>query len=226
MFVCLPASAPAVSPAKFTGAISGVVTDGTGVPQMGAAVLLYNRQERFFQRVFTDERGKFAFPDLVPDLYSVHVTLSSFIPAVKKNIMVQPGMRSLLNVSLATLFSSIQMVYSTQDATALMTEDWKWVLRTASSTRPVLRLLPRIGPAEEASRTHVALFSDTRGILKLSAGDSGDTTTFAASPDLGTEFAVATSLHGGNQLQVSGKVGYAPTGGMPTAAFRTKFTRE
>jgi len=226
MLVCLPQPALPVSPAKQTGAISGTVKDGTGVPQMGAAVLLYDRQERFFQKVFTDDRGRFSFPDLVPSLYSVHVTLTSFIPAIKKNIMVEPGVRSLLNVNLATLFSSIQMVYSQQEATAFMSDDWKWVLRSASSTRPVMRLLPRIGLDPDPTRTRTAFFSDTRGMLKLAAGDGSDAPTFANGPDLGTEFAVATSLRGSSQLLVSGKVGYAPTGGTPTAAFRTKFSRD
>lgn len=41
-----PQAAFAVSPMRLSGAISGLVTDSTGVPQMGAAVLLFNRQDR------------------------------------------------------------------------------------------------------------------------------------------------------------------------------------
>ena len=36
-------------PSSFSGAITGFVTDAAGVPQMGATVLLFNRQERQFR---------------------------------------------------------------------------------------------------------------------------------------------------------------------------------
>ncbi len=228
----VPSPSYAVSPARLTGAISGIVTDNTGSPQMGAAVLLFNRQDRFFQRVLTDERGRFSFPGLVPDLYAVHVTLVSFIPAIKKNILVQPGIRSMLNVSMAGLFSSIQLVTLSADSASFMTDEWKWVLRTASSTRPVLRFLPRFGgPAGQVAGAmddpvvRRAWFSDTRGLVKLSAGDGANINTFAAGPDLGTEFAVASTFLGRNQVQVSGKLGYGAQGGTPSGAIRTRFSR-
>ncbi len=40
----------AATPLRMAGAITGFVTDAAGVPQMGAAVLLFNRQERQFER--------------------------------------------------------------------------------------------------------------------------------------------------------------------------------
>jgi hypothetical protein len=125
------------TPAKLAGAITGFVTDAAGVPQMGAAVFLFNRQERQFERAITDERGVFKFLGLAPDLYSVKVTLASFVPALKKGIQVQPGMASVLNVNLNTLFSSIQFAYPPIDSGSLMTDEWKWVLRSAGPTRPV-----------------------------------------------------------------------------------------
>ena len=63
-----------------------------------------------YQRALTDDRGAFIFAGLLPDLYSIRVSLASFVPAIRGNIVVQPGMRSVLNVSLATLFSTIQLV--------------------------------------------------------------------------------------------------------------------
>src|ERR1017187_4224893 len=105
--VCLAAASPvsgAVS-VRLSGAIAGSVTNGDGVPQMGALVMLFNREDGLSQKMFTDEKGNFAFPSLLPDIYSIRVTLASFMPAIKSNILVQPGMRSVLNVSLAALFS-------------------------------------------------------------------------------------------------------------------------
>src|SRR5947209_2818115 len=98
-----PAMSRAASIPRLSGEIAGMVTDTSGIPQMGATVLLYNRQERLYQRALTNERGTFTFASLLPDLYSVRVSLSSFVPAIRGNISVEPGMRSVLNVSLATL---------------------------------------------------------------------------------------------------------------------------
>src|ERR1039457_5392665 len=178
--VCLAAASPvsgAVS-VRLSGAIAGSVTSGDGVPQMGATVMLFNRQEGLARKVFTDEKGIFVFPGLLPDVYSIRVTLASFVPAIKNNILVQPGMRSVLNVSMATLFSSIHLMYPSEHP-SFTTDDWKWVLRTAASTRPVMRMLPRIpgydsahgDPANDGDMPRRAAFSDTRGLLMFSAGD-------------------------------------------------------
>jgi hypothetical protein len=222
--VCLAAAGPvsgAVS-VRLSGAIAGSVTNGDGVPQMGAAVMLFNRQDGLSHKVFTDEKGNFAFPGLFPDLYSIRVTLASFVPAIRNNILVQPGMRSVLNVSLATLFSSIHLVYPTEHP-AFMSDDWKWVLRTASSTRPVMRLLP--GAAADEDKPHRTVFSDTRGLLMFSAGDGSLVAGFGSSADMGTAFALATSLFGSNQFQFAGNVGSGAQSGIPSAAFRTTYSR-
>lgn len=220
-------TARAATPLTLSGAITGSVTDTLGVPQMGATVILYNRQERQFEKALTNERGGFTFMGLFPDLYSVKVTLATFLPAMKKNILVQPGMRSVLNVNLSTLFSSIQLSYPAIENGGIMTDDWKWVLRSASPTRPVLRFnsdaLARDTTVRTTTRT--AAFTDTRGILRVSAGDGPLVTGIGNEADLGTAFALATSLYGNNTLQVSGNVGYGSQTGVPTAAFRTSYSR-
>src|SRR5207253_8324508 len=136
---------------------------------MGAILCVVNRQERTFEKILTDERGAFNFVGLFPDLYSVKVTLATFVPALKRNILVQPGMRSMLNVNLNTLFSNIQFVYPPLENGSLMSDEWKWVLRSASPARPVLRFngdaLARDQSSSSSART--AIFSGTRGLLKV-----------------------------------------------------------
>lgn len=216
-----PGISEAASPLKLSGAITGVVTDTFGVPQMGATVILYNRLDRLSEKVVTDEHGEFRFVALFPDLYSVRVTLATFIPAFRQGILVQPGMRSILNVNLSALFSTIQFAYPPIENGNLMTDDWKWMLRSAAATRPVLRFREQTPVAAP----HVNAFSDTRGILKVSAGEGGLVTGVGNEADLGTAFALATSLYGNNVLQVSGNVGYGSQTGVPTAAFRTSYSR-
>ena len=239
--VCLvPSAFPATNPLKLSGAIAGIVTDPSGIPQMGASVVLYNRQERIFEKSLTDERGTFRFISLFPDVYSIKVTLAAFVPALKKNILVQPGMRSMLNVNLSTLFSNIQFAYPPLENGSLMSDEWKWVLRSGSPTRPVLRFTgdalakdttasggarSNTGSAARSNQEHTSVFSGTRGILKVSAGEGPVVTGIGNEADMGTAFALATSLYGNNMLQVSGNVGYGSQTGAPTASFRTSYSR-
>jgi hypothetical protein len=217
--------APAASPLQLSGAITGVVTDAMGIPQMGATVMLYTRQDRMSEKVATNDRGEFRFVGLFPNLYSIRVTLATYLPAFRQNILVQPGMRSVLNVNLSGVFSTIQFSHPSLEGGALMTDDWKWVLRSASATRPVLRFLDKTLDPDAPPTHHSAAFSDTRGILKVSAGEGGLLTSTGNEADLGTAFALATSLYGNNVFQVSGNVGYGSQTGVPTAAFRTSYSR-
>ncbi len=223
----LTLSAPAALPApasKLSGSIAGYVRSVSGVPQMGATVLLFNRSERMIQQALTNERGIFGFEALKPDTYSIRISLASFMPAAKHSILVQPGMQSLLYVDLASVLSSIELVYATPGQGALMSDDWKWTLKGSAATRAVLRALPD-GSTSDSSQP-AGLFSETRGLLNVSAGDPGSLGSTSAQADLGTAFAVATSFLGRNQLQVSGNVGYNQGETMSSAGFRTSYSRD
>src|SRR5689334_24471724 len=76
---------------RFSGDLSGLVSDVTGHPQAGAVVQLFNKQDRLLQRVATDAEGNFSFDDLLPDLYSIRITFANFFPATKDHISVKPG---------------------------------------------------------------------------------------------------------------------------------------
>src|SRR5436190_2807678 len=161
--------ATAASPARLTGSIAGEVRSPAGIAQMGATVVLLNRYDRVLRQALTNDKGAFIFDSLLPDFYAVRVSLSSFVPALKRNISVQPGLQSLLTINLATVLSSIEVVYTAPPPGALMTDDWKWVLRSSQGTRPVLRYSDVVyrEPRPEVSRSNV--FSDTRGLVRLSA---------------------------------------------------------
>ena len=201
---------------------------------MGASVFLFNRSERLMKSAMTNERGVFGFGLLTPDLYSVRVSLTSFVPAVKQKIAVQPGMQSLLYVNLASVLSSIELVYAKPGEGALMSDDWKWVLKESASTRPVLRVLPgasgsdqdQDNPNQSGESSPVSAFSDTRGLFNLSAGDAGSLGSSSSQSDLGTAFALATSVFGHNMVQLSGNLGYSAHTGLPAAGFRTSYSHD
>ena len=221
---CLASQGFAATPLKLGGVIVGAVQSAEGVPQLGAVVQLYNRQERPVARVLSDATGRFEFVGLAPDYYSLKVTLAAFFPAIQKDILVQPGTQSLLAVHLSGFFSTIQLSYPPLENGSLITDDWKWVLRTATSTRPIMRFAGDPTNSTEDS-TRPAFFSETRGILAVSAGEGGTTTGVANQADMGTAFALATSIMGSNNLAVSGNLGYGSQTGVPAIAFRTTYSR-
>jgi hypothetical protein len=227
--VCLglPAWCGSMLSVPLSGSIAGFVRDNSGIPQMGANVFLMNRYERVIQQALTNERGIFGFASLPPgDFYSVRVSLASFVPALKHGISVQPGVQSLLYINMASVLSSVELVYAAPGDGALMSDDWKWTLKSSMDTRPVMRMLPVIQTVKPRPASRPNPFSDTRGLVELSAGDNGSIGAATAQADLGTAFALATSLYERNRLLLSGNVGYMARSGMPTAGFRTSWTRD
>jgi hypothetical protein len=216
---------------RFSGDLSGLVSDSAGRPQSGALVMLFNKQDRLLQRAATDIEGNFSFDDLLPDLYSIRITFASFFPAAKDHIQIRSGMRSLLEVNLSRVFSSIQLVATTPAPNGLMSDSWKWTLRADNSIRPILRLMPQVktvgaSNAAGGEGERCGAFSDSRGLLRISAADGAQVVNDYGEADLGTQFAFATSVYGGNRLAVTGNVGYAPMTGAPAAAIRTTYSRK
>jgi len=221
--LCSAASAASLNP--LTGQILGQVKDAAGAAQMGAGVYLYNRYDELVRKGLSNEQGRFAFDALVPDLYSIRVILASFVPAERRNISVLPNTENRLNINLTSVISSIGLTTTPASPGTLMTDDWKWVLRTSQATRPVLRFLPELAP-RGSSATHSVFtsFSNTIGVVKLSAGD-GESFARGTQQDLGTAFAIATSLASSARFQLSGNVGYAGSSVLPGAGIRTSYSR-
>lgn len=221
---CLAQAARAGGPIPLSGSIAGEVKSITGVVEMGAKVLLYDRHEQLVRQVLTNEQGRFGFAALTPDVYSIRVTLASFVPALRRNISVGAGTENLLQINLSGIFSTVDILSSASHGT-LMGDDWKWVLRASPSTRPILRFLPEASSSQGSSSSgpFPAIFSQTEGVLKVSAGDSDG--IGSSQQDLGTAFALATSIYGKSRLQLSGNLGYATNSVMPAAGFSTTYSR-
>src|ERR1700733_6757659 len=125
-----------------SGAISGYVRDGSGAPQLGAAVEILGSTAQalkaFTRKVFTDDRGFYSIASLLPGTYSVKVSAPSFLPSLREKIDVRAGAKAMVNVTLTTLFEAIQLVPL---RSPVDDDDWKWTLRSVSN-RPILRVLP------------------------------------------------------------------------------------
>jgi hypothetical protein len=225
--VAVPVAAAELRTARFSGSLVGFVRGPAGDAQMGATVYLLNKYGGLLHQTLTNERGAFGFDALHPDLYTVRVLQTSFAPVSKTGVSVIAGERAFLSVQLASLVSSIELVPPTAAMASLMSEDWKWVLRGALATRPVLRFLPDFdsGASTAQSPRRQEVFTETRGMFALIAGETGSARSASIS-DMGTAFALSTAVFGTNHVSLSGNVGYSPANGVPAAAFRTSYRRQ
>src|SRR6202047_3941772 len=133
--MAVPAWSGTVSGA-ISGAISGYVRDGSGAPQMGAAVEILGSAAQALE-VFTGHHGFYSVASLLPGTYSVKVSAPSFLPTLREKIGVRAGVKLMVNVTLTTLFEAIQLVPL---RSPMDDDDWKWTLRSVAN-RPILRVL-------------------------------------------------------------------------------------
>src|SRR5208283_2490870 len=199
------------------GAISGFVRDGSGAPQMGAAVEIMGSAAQAL-RVFTDDHGFYSVASLLPGTYSVKVTAPSFLPSLREKIGVRAGAKLMVNVTLTTLFEAIQLVPLRGQVD---NDDWKWTLRSVSN-RPILRVLEdgttAVTPYGELASDH-----ELRGSVTLLAGSPGQ--GFGSPSDVTAGFAVERALLSTGTLRLNGNVGYDSKGqGIPSAVLRTTYT--
>ncbi len=204
LFLCSSALSAADLSLPVTGNLLGSVVDGSGTPQMGASVQVLNKYEHLVAKAITAPDGRFQFAALPVDFYSIRVSLNSFLPASRDKIAVKAGLDSVLQIHLATLFSNIELSYSVP--AAVMSDDWRWVLRSSSATRPITRLIDPSGTASSGER-RPHFFSETRAMLMVSGGDGGTVDSDSIQGDLGTGFAVSTNVLGKSQLEIGGSLG-------------------
>src|ERR1700688_4924307 len=216
--MAVPAWSGTVSGA-ISGAISGYVRDGSGAPQMGAAVEILGSAAQALQtlKVFTDDRGFYSVASLLPGTYSVKVSAPSFLPTLREKIGVRAGAKLMVNVTLTTLFEAIQLVPL---RSPVDDDDWKWTLRSVAN-RPILRVLED-GSTVVAQSGESAADRDLKGTLTFLAGSPGQG---FGSPDMSAGFAVEHSLLSSGTLRLNGNVGYGASGQrIPAAVLRTTYT--
>jgi len=116
------------------GRLAGIVTDRGGAPLVDATIVIVGPGiTRRVERVLTDAHGRFSAGDLLPGRYSLVVASTRL---ERDGIDVRAGQISELSLMLSTL---LPQVTRSREGTNHAVDDWKWVLRSASSVRPVLR---------------------------------------------------------------------------------------
>ena len=162
----------------------------------------------------TNTQGIFRGDKLSPGLYTVRVTLAGFLPTLQQHIRINPSLTTLVRVEMESMFATLDQLRRQPNATRAEADDWKWVLRSASGTRPVLQW-------DEHS---ISAGGDQNGpmprmLMEFTDGARrpGSVSNVASAP--GTAFAYNQKLSGAGSLLVAGQVSYdteSPAGGVAT----------
>jgi Carboxypeptidase regulatory-like domain len=120
------------------GTISGVVRDSQGVAQIGATVQLLRPDLTVIASVFTDSKGRYNLPFVLPGRYAVKAMGTAFLPSLREDIRLRSS--AVVNLTLNTLYEVMQWLPSEPRAGDSQQDDWKWTLRAAAN-RPLLRWL-------------------------------------------------------------------------------------
>jgi len=139
--VCSFAASPLPAQTKRApGKISGVVRDAAGTPQLGASVELISEApgSALSLGFLTNTRGIFEGEKLAPGFYTVRVTLAGFLPTLEQHIRITSNLTTFVRIELESMFASLDQLRRTPSSSSAEADDWKWVLRSASATRPAL----------------------------------------------------------------------------------------
>jgi hypothetical protein len=191
-----------------SGKLAGMVHDTSGVPQMGATVEVVPEAavKAASLGLITNTQGVFRGDRLTPGLYTVRVTLAGFLPTVQQHVRITAHLTTVVRVELESRFASLDQLRHQPSAATVASDDWKWVLRSASITRPVLQW------ADDGSTTATNATFDTkvrpRARLEFTDGARrpGSASNMSAAP--GTAFAYDQKIGGPARLLFAGQMNY------------------
>ena len=141
------------------GRVSGTVSDTQGNPLVGATVLITgpafgaeSSLQPMLARILTDAHGKFVAERLVPGWYSLRVSSATRLPAQRNGVKVEAGQTAQEKFVLSDIFAPLRFQMPPANLTT-WGDDWKWVLRTSASTRPILRFVEENSKATTTAQT-------------------------------------------------------------------------
>ena len=191
------------------GKLSGVVRDSTGTPQMGAAVEIVPEVavKAASLGLLTNTQGIFHGERLTPGFYTVRVTLAGFLPTIQQHVRISAHLTTVVRVELESMFASLDQLRRQPSTASVESDDWKWVLRSASVTRPVLQW------AEDGSTSAANVGFDAKAVrprARLDFTDGarrpGSASNLPSAP--ATAFAYDQKLGGTSRLLLAGQVNY------------------
>lgn len=199
-----------------SGKLAGVVRDVTGIPQMGASVEVLSEAPGAAASLgyLTNTQGIFRGEKLSPGLYTIRVTLAGFLPTLQQHVRINPNLTTMVRIEMESMFASLEQLRRPSGAAKGEPDDWKWVLRSAAGTRPILEwnesaVLTAGQNNSNGSPSILMEFTD-------GARRPGSVSNVASAP--GTAFAYDQKLGGPGRLILAGQMSYddSPAGGFAT----------
>ena len=175
--------------AQRSAAVTGVVRDAHGAPQMGALVEMAGAGTT--ATALTDLQGRYQIANLLPGVYQVRASASLLLPGPQRQVRLRAGVKPVINITLLSLFDDAAWLPVRQRGTGEAADDWKWTLRSPAN-RPMLRVLDENGTGaaiENGSRGE----SHARIALAAASGGYGQ-------PAAAAQVSAAHRNAGGNRL--------------------------
>jgi hypothetical protein len=205
------------------GILSGVVRDSAGTPQLGASVEVIPESAAVASAsgigFLTNTQGVFRGERLAPGFYTIRVTLAGFLPTLEKHVRVSANLTTLVRIQLESMFASLEQLRRAPSSAAAESDDWKWVLRSAAATRPVLQWVDQDPLGSVSMDAENVPSEPSRGRLEFMDGARrpGSVSSLPASP--ATAFAYDQQIGSTSRLILAGLVSYdgdSPAGGIAT----------
>jgi len=205
--------------AATTGAISGVIKNNSGTPQMGAVVEISTSAATLGTTVFTDAKGFYSADNLPAGTYQVKVSAATFLPSLRENVTLRAGARLIVNLTLNTMADALKLIPARRSPGA-DPDDWHWTLQSTVN-RPVLRVFGD-GPVVVLENAEGADDHDLKARVAFIAGSGAD--GFGSAAEMTTAFALEKSLFGADTLSFNGDIGNSYGG--PTGILRASYAHD
>jgi hypothetical protein len=200
-----------------SGKLAGVVRDLAGTPQMGASVEVFAEAPGVTSSLdyLTNTQGIFRGEKFSPGLYTIRVTLAGFLPTLQQHVRINPNLTTMVRIEMESMFASLEQLRQQPNSSKVEADDWKWVLRSASGTRPVLQWDDNaaLSASESSNRG-----PSPRVLIEFTDGARrpGSVSNVASAP--GSAFAYDQKLPGAGSLLVAGQMSYedSAAGGVAT----------
>jgi len=206
---------------SLSGKVTGVVRDSSGVPQLGASVEFISESvATSAARAFlTNTQGIFRGENLPPGFYTARVTLAGFLPSLEKHIRISSNLTTVVRIELESMFASLDRLRRSPSNSAADSDDWKWVLRSATGMRPVLEWMGDDSRTPRPDRLEIGGAATPRVRMEFTNGARGPLSASAITPAPATAVAYDQELGGSGKLIFAGQVSYdqdSPGGGIAT----------
>jgi hypothetical protein len=216
--------APAQQFKNAAGKVAGVVNDTSGVPQLGATVQLVSESTGVNPAIdfLTNTQGVFRSDKVLPGLYTVRVTLAGFLPTIEQHVRINSHVTTVVRIQLESMFASLDTLRRAPSTATIESDDFKWVLRSAAATRPVLQWVDDDeANADVASNPNVidTHMAHPRARLDFTDGARRPGSPSGVPSAPATSFAYDQRLGNTARLLMAGQANYmddAPGGGIAT----------